>query len=517
MSLQIRRGTDVQRQQVVFDLGEIVYTTDTQKLYIGDGSTAGGINILSSAAGTGLSWNSTTQTLNFAGSLSGYTTDNLAQGTVNVYYNTARAKNDIATMFTATGSPAITGAVTGTTNTTISFVGTLSTINGTGILTYTSGTIPKVGMVITGTGITAGTYIVSGTSPTFILSTTPTAGTGIAISASVSLVTVGSTSGLVALTPFVVTGVGGGGLTAGTYYIINPNAGTNQIILATSLVNAEGGIAITNLTTATLSGTNFSTGGPDSNVTFSYNSTTGTMTVNAAGSGITAVVQDTSPLLGGNLGLNSHDITGSGNINTTGNITASGTLNITGTTTLGTANITTSTITTVNTAFINAPDASQGLQVSAKAGNSFAVGYYNGTIASPTAISTGPGTGMAMSIKGYIGGGNYGFAGALVGQWDVGAVLTDLAPKSSIALASGAGGNNNQFATLTSAGVWNAPVLQTTIYSVAGTALPSAATSGVGARAFVSDATATTYASAYTGGGSNKVPVYSDGSVWRIG
>jgi hypothetical protein len=61
------------------------------------------------------------------------------------------------------------------------------------------------------------------------------------------------------------------------------------------------------------------------------------------------------------------------------------------------------------------------------------------------------------------------------------------------------------------------PVLATTVYSVAGTALPSAALAGVGARAFVSDATLSTFASPYTGGGAQKVPVYSDGSVWRIG
>lgn len=56
-----------------------------------------------------------------------------------------------------------------------------------------------------------------------------------------------------------------------------------------------------------------------------------------------------------------------------------------------------------------------------------------------------------------------------------------------------------------------------TIYSAAGTALPSAATAGVGARAFVSDATSSTFAAAYAGGGSNKVPVYSDGTGWHIG
>jgi hypothetical protein len=55
----------------------------------------------------------------------------------------------------------------------------------------------------------------------------------------------------------------------------------------------------------------------------------------------------------------------------------------------------------------------------------------------------------------------------------------------------------------------------TTIYKVAD--LPSAATSGVGSRAFVSDATATTFASTVAGGGANNVPVYSDGTNWKIG
>lgn len=49
------------------------------------------------------------------------------------------------------------------------------------------------------------------------------------------------------------------------------------------------------------------------------------------------------------------------------------------------------------------------------------------------------------------------------------------------------------------------------------TSLPSAATMGRGARAFVTDATATTFGSIVAGGAGNSVPVYSDGSNWRIG
>lgn len=47
--------------------------------------------------------------------------------------------------------------------------------------------------------------------------------------------------------------------------------------------------------------------------------------------------------------------------------------------------------------------------------------------------------------------------------------------------------------------------------------LPSAAVAGIGARAFVTDATATTFASVVSGSGGNKVPVWSDGTDWRIG
>lgn len=44
MALQLRRGSDAQRVAITFAEGEIVYTTDTKKLYVGDGVTAGGIS-----------------------------------------------------------------------------------------------------------------------------------------------------------------------------------------------------------------------------------------------------------------------------------------------------------------------------------------------------------------------------------------------------------------------------------------------------------------------------------------
>ena len=54
-----------------------------------------------------------------------------------------------------------------------------------------------------------------------------------------------------------------------------------------------------------------------------------------------------------------------------------------------------------------------------------------------------------------------------------------------------------------------------TNYTVA--TLPSAVTSGVGARSFVTDALGPTFGSTVVGAGAVKVPVYSDGTNWKVG
>ena len=54
-----------------------------------------------------------------------------------------------------------------------------------------------------------------------------------------------------------------------------------------------------------------------------------------------------------------------------------------------------------------------------------------------------------------------------------------------------------------------------TNYTVA--TLPSAVTSGKGARSFVTDASAPTFGSTVSGGGAVATPVYSDGTNWKVG
>jgi hypothetical protein len=251
MSLRIRRGTDLQRQSITFDPGEVVYTTDTKKLFIGDGATAGGVNVLATMAGSSVVYNSTTNALDF--NPSGLTTTNIAEGN-NLYYTSNRAKDAAAQIFTAAGSPTASGTITNT------------------------------------------------TAP--------------------SRLTVNSTVGLVQGERIVISGGGlSGGLTAGTYYVCAVTDSTH-ITISTTQANALAGTAITSFTTATISGT-WTAGGTDTGITFVYDNINRVMNVTSNGLGITSVSQDTSPQLGGNLSLNSRNITGTGNININGSVTAS--------------------------------------------------------------------------------------------------------------------------------------------------------------------------------------------------
>lgn len=94
------------------------------------------------------------------------------------------------------------------------------------------------------------------------------------------------------------------------------------------------------------------------------------------------------------------------------------------------------------------------------------------------------------------------------------ATLRGLAPLSG-------GGNSN---LLRSDGTWTNSVdasLSAGTYLQSGAvlvaALPVPSVVGVGARYMVTDATVTTFASVVVGLGANTVPIFSDGTNWRIG
>jgi hypothetical protein len=47
--------------------------------------------------------------------------------------------------------------------------------------------------------------------------------------------------------------------------------------------------------------------------------------------------------------------------------------------------------------------------------------------------------------------------------------------------------------------------------------LPNATVAGAGTRAFIADADTATFGATVAGGGANIVPVYSDGTDWKVG
>jgi len=57
VKIKVRRGTDSDRRRVILDEGELGFTTDTQRFFVGDGGTLGGINIANKFIGTGLRTN----------------------------------------------------------------------------------------------------------------------------------------------------------------------------------------------------------------------------------------------------------------------------------------------------------------------------------------------------------------------------------------------------------------------------------------------------------------------------
>lgn len=101
MALQIRRGTSTELKPnqgigypgIKLALGELVYTTDEQKIYIGDGTTFGGVDLLANMAGAVTSVNGNTGAVVL-------TTDDITEGDAK-YFTDAKAVNAVGTKLVA--------------------------------------------------------------------------------------------------------------------------------------------------------------------------------------------------------------------------------------------------------------------------------------------------------------------------------------------------------------------------------------------------------------------------------
>lgn len=232
MSLRIRRGTEAQRTGATFDLGEIVYATDTNKLYVGDGVNLGGKNILATSAGTGLIWNATTQRLDFNGSGTGIVNVQ-ADATPSLGGNLNLNSRNI----TGTGNISITGTVTATQFVGVPSPATLTqnlslnarTITGTGDITLVGASTISAA-TITANTITAATITTTSKLNVDNIEANSLAGLNVKVNGS---------------TPLTITGIGTLGPTSGqVYFNINAAKGTLTAPTTTAAGDVLGGIAI---------------------------------------------------------------------------------------------------------------------------------------------------------------------------------------------------------------------------------------------------------------------------------
>lgn len=104
MGLRIRRGSDEARASTSLEQGELVWTSSQgttganyHQLWVGTGSGTGGVNILETSAGFGLTWDAETQRLE----VSGLTADDIANGVNNKYFTGELAVDAVAAALVA--------------------------------------------------------------------------------------------------------------------------------------------------------------------------------------------------------------------------------------------------------------------------------------------------------------------------------------------------------------------------------------------------------------------------------
>ena len=412
--------------------------------------------------------------------------------------------------------------------------------------------------------VISSTSLVADPSPTLganlTLNSYSITGTGaISITGAISGTTISAATGLgagLSLNGNNITGTGNinttGNITASGTLTATTGLGANlslngNNITGTGIINIAGAITGTAITGTTINAAT----GLGANLPLNGYNINGTGNINTTGNITASGTLTATTGLGANLPLNSYNITGTGNINTTGNISASGTLtattglganlslngyNITGTGDINAnGNITANTVTagayglitdTIGTTGLGSITVqslnTEPLQIRGITDGTGNIPFVTlraskGTISVPTNLSAGDIMG-GYQIKGY-GNGTYQTAAAMISKWATPTVdFTKTYPGSQLLIVVGNNSSSPAISTFDGmTGVFTAPALATTVYSAAGTAIPSAATLGAGSRAFVSDATAATFGTTYTSGGSNKVPVYSDGTAWKIG
>lgn len=149
---------------------------------------------------------------------------------------------------------------------------------------------------------------------------------------------------------------------------------------------------------------------------------------------------------------------------------------------------------------------------------------YTGTVGANVIQSTAnSGSNVQIDANGAVftfgqGGALYFPSTIIGGEWAIGPNPDDeleMHSHTNVVISTDRANANLHF-TFDSEGVFTAEVVVKTIPALV-SELPLANTIGAGARAFVSDADSTTFNAPAVGGGSNNMPVFSNGTGWFIG
>lgn len=96
------------------------------------------------------------------------------------------------------------------------------------------------------------------------------------------------------------------------------------------------------------------------------------------------------------------------------------------------------------------------------------------------------------------------------------AAVDSLDAGDQVPLYSPSAGDGRKF-SLTTLNAFLADYFEPSVVPTTVANLPSPATSGAGARRFVTDSSTATFNAVPSGGGANIVPVFSNGTEWRVG
>lgn len=309
MALQIRRGTNLERLLITPVQGELIYTTDTKKLYVGDGVTVGGVDVdtdtipaLENLTNVVINSPSSGQVLKFDGLNWINDTDVAAGASV-----LADLNDVVINLGTLVQGQILKYDGLNWVNDTDNTGTSINTINDIGDVSINS---PSIGQVLKWNGAawindtdSLGSAVALLEDLTNVSITTPSAGQVLKYNGT-NWINDADNSGTTINT---IDDIGDVVITTATAGQVLKFDGVNW-------VNDGFAEEVQDIIGLMLSA------GTQTNITVTYDDTAGSLSFASTDTGITSLNQDSSPTLGGNLTLNGFNITGTGDVSVVGSV-----------------------------------------------------------------------------------------------------------------------------------------------------------------------------------------------------